>query len=85
MDIKMNRQSAAKFELVFKPFPIDLGGYEKNYQYLFCFYVSFEWLGEKRIFFKWGYLNIYSFIFPPKTCISSLGRSNIYIAEQTST
>lgn len=32
MDIKMNSQSAAKFAIVFKPFPIDLGGYEKNYK-----------------------------------------------------
>lgn len=32
MDIKMDRQSAAKHDLVFKPFPIDLGGYEQNYK-----------------------------------------------------
>ena len=28
----MDRQSAAKHDLVFKPFPIDLGGYEQNYK-----------------------------------------------------
>ena len=28
----MNRQSAAKHDLVFRPFPIDLNGFEKNYK-----------------------------------------------------
>lgn len=32
MEIKMNRQSAAKFNLEFKPFPIDLNGFEEKYK-----------------------------------------------------
>lgn len=32
MDIKMNRQSAAKLNLVLKPFPIYLDGYETKYK-----------------------------------------------------
>ena len=32
MDIKMDRQSAAKLDIIFKPFPIYLDGYEKNYK-----------------------------------------------------
>ena len=32
MDIKMDRQSAAKSDIIFKPFPIDLNGYETKYK-----------------------------------------------------
>lgn len=28
----MNRQSAAKLDIILKPFPIDLGGYEIKYK-----------------------------------------------------
>ena len=56
----MNRQSAAKHDLVFKPFPIDLNGYEKNYKVCSDGRIWSEYLQDfmKPYFSKGGYLRI---------------------------
>ena len=60
MDIKMNRQSAAKHDLVFKPFPIDLNGYERNYKVCNDGRIWSEYLQDflKPYCSKGGYLRI---------------------------
>ena len=57
---QMNRQSAAKHDLVFKPFPIDLNGYEKNYKVCSDGRIWSEYLQGfmKPYFSKGGYLRI---------------------------
>ena len=60
MEIKINRQSAAKLDLVFKPFPIDLNGYEVNYKVCNNGKIWSEYLQDylKPYHSKGGYLRI---------------------------
>ena len=60
MDIKMNRQSAAKHDLILKPFPIDLNGYETNYKISNDGRVWSEYLQDflKPYHSKGGYLRV---------------------------
>lgn len=57
---QMNRQSAAKRDLVFKPFPIDLDGYECKYKVSNDGRVWSEYLQDflKPYFSKGGYLRV---------------------------
>lgn len=56
----MDRQSAAKLDIIFKPFPIDLGGYEINYKVTNDGRVWSEYLQDfmKPYFSKGGYLRV---------------------------
>lgn len=60
MDIKMNRQSAAKRNLVFKPFPIKLDGYEDKYKVSNDGRVWSEYLQDfmKPYYSKGGYMRV---------------------------
>lgn len=60
MDIKMNRQSAAKLDIILKPFPIDLGGYEIKYKVSNDGRVWSEYIQDfmKPYFSKGGYLRV---------------------------
>lgn len=60
MDIKMNRQSAAKFGLILKPFPIDLNGYESKYKVSNDGRIWSEYMHDfmKPYFSKGGYLRV---------------------------
>ena len=57
---KMNRQSAAKHDLVFKPFPIYLNGYEKKYKVCNNGKIWSEYLQDflKPYHSKGGYLRV---------------------------
>ena len=56
----MNRQSAAKHELVLKPFPVDLNGYEKNYKVSNDGRIWSEYLQDfmKPYYSKGGYVRV---------------------------
>ena len=56
----MNRQSAAKRDLVFKPFPVYLDGYESNYKVCSDGRIWSEYLQDylKPYYSKGGYLRI---------------------------
>lgn len=60
MDINMDRQSAAKPNLVFKPFPINLNGYENNYKVSNDGRIWSEYLQNylKPYFSKGGYMRV---------------------------
>lgn len=60
MDIKMNRQSAAKHNLVLKPFPIELDGYESKYKVSNDGRIWSEYLQDfmKPYYSKGGYMRI---------------------------
>jgi hypothetical protein len=60
MDIKMNRQSAAKLDLILKPFPIDLGGYEEKYLVSNDGRIWSEYLQDflKPYYSKGGYMRV---------------------------
>jgi hypothetical protein len=60
MDIKMNRQSAAKLDLIFKPFPIDLNGFEEKYKITNDGRVWSEYIQDfmKPYYSKGGYLRV---------------------------
>ena len=60
MEIKTNRQSAAKFDLEFKPFPVYLDGYEKKYKVANDGRIWSEYLQDfmKPYYSKGGYLRV---------------------------
>lgn len=60
MEIKMDRQSAAKPNLILKSFPIDLGGYEEKYKISNDGRVWSEYLQDfmKPYFSKGGYMRV---------------------------
>lgn len=60
MDIKMNRQSAAKLDIILKPFPIDLDGYETKYKVSNDGRIWSEYLQDfmKPCYSKGGYLRV---------------------------
>ena len=60
MDIKMDRQSAAKSDIIFKPFPINLNGYETKYKVTNDGRIWSEYLQGfmKPYFSKGGYMRV---------------------------
>ena len=60
MDKKMSRQSAAKLDIILKPFPIDLNGYETKYKVSNDGRIWSEYLQDfmKPYYSKGGYLRI---------------------------
>lgn len=60
MDIKMNRQSAAKSDIKLNPFPIDLGGYETKYKVSSDGRIWSDYLNGylKPFYSKGGYLRV---------------------------
>lgn len=60
MDIKMNRQSAAKLDLILKPFPICLEGYEYKYKVSNDGRIWSEYLQDflKPYYSKGGYMRV---------------------------
>lgn len=60
MDIKMDRQSAAKLDLVLKPFPVDLNGFETKYKVSNDGRIWSDYLQDflKPYFSKGGYVRV---------------------------
>lgn len=60
MDIKMDRQSAAKLGIILKPFPINLGGYEDKYKVSNDGKIWSDYINGfiKPYFSKGGYLRV---------------------------
>ena len=60
MDINTNRQSAAKLDIILKPFPIDLNGFESKYKVSNDGRIWSEYLSDflKPYFSKGGYLRV---------------------------
>lgn len=60
MDIKMDRQSATKLDLVFKPFPIKLDGYENKYKVTNDGRIWSEYIQDfmKPYYSKGGYMRV---------------------------
>lgn len=56
----MDRQSAAKLDVIFKPFPVDLGGYEQKYKITNDGRVWSEYIQDfmKPYYSKGGYLRV---------------------------
>ena len=60
METNTNRQSAAKLNIIFKPFPIELGGFESKYKVTNDGRIWSEYLNGflKPYFSKGGYLRV---------------------------